>query len=311
MSGVGAVAILAGAAALLILSVSLMAIGKAFSLAGPGFESFGNMIRNVMGGIGEIITAVGDAIAKIISTTADSIKKMEKIDGGKLLNVAVGVAALGAALAAYGVGGLFAGIGSAIGEFFGGDPVEKFKRFGALGPGLQTTAKGILAVASAIDSWNIGQQVDELGRLTNAIYDLKTAADKVGAGGGIVGKISSAVSSVKNFGGKVIRKARKGISRAWSGVKSFFGFAGGGVVPATPGGQQVIVGEGGQNEAIVPLPDGRSIPVVMQGAGGGDNADVIAAINNLAAVMSKMNITMDGQKVGNIIAEGTPNPGMV
>ena len=311
MSGVGAVAILAGAAALLILSVSLMAIGKAFSLAGPGFESFGNMIRNVMGGIGEIITAVGDAIAKIISTTADSIKKMEKIDGGKLLNVAVGVAALGAALAAYGVGGLFAGIGSAIGEFFGGDPVEKFKRFGALGPGLQTTAKGILAVASAIDSWNIGQQVDELGRLTNAIYDLKTAADKAGSGGGIVGGIKSAVAGVKNFGGKVLRGGRKLASRAWSGFKGLFGFAGGGIIPATPGGQQVVVAEGGQNEAIVPLPNGSSIPVQFTGGGGGDNADVIAAINGLAAVMSKMNITMDGQKVGNIIAEGTPNPGMV
>jgi hypothetical protein len=29
-----------------------------------------------------------------------------------------------------------------------------------------------------------------------------------------------------------------------------------------------LVGEGKYNDAIVPLPDGRSIPVIMQGAGG-------------------------------------------
>jgi len=35
----------------------------------------------------------------------------------------------------------------------------------------------------------------------------------------------------------------------------------GGVIPATPGGVAVTAAEGGQNEAFVPLPDGKSIPV--------------------------------------------------
>lgn len=39
------------------------------------------------------------------------------------------------------------------------------------------------------------------------------------------------------------------------------GYATGGIVKATPGGIPATVGEGQYNEAIVPLPDGRSIPV--------------------------------------------------
>jgi hypothetical protein len=41
-----------------------------------------------------------------------------------------------------------------------------------------------------------------------------------------------------------------------------FGFANGGIVTGPTLG---LVGEGKYNEAIVPLPDGRSIPVQMQG----------------------------------------------
>lgn len=41
--------------------------------------------------------------------------------------------------------------------------------------------------------------------------------------------------------------------------------ANGGVIPAAPGGVSVVAGEAGMNEAFVPLPDGRSIPVQIAG----------------------------------------------
>jgi len=40
----------------------------------------------------------------------------------------------------------------------------------------------------------------------------------------------------------------------------------GGVIKATPGGVDLVAGEAGQNEAVVPLPDGRTIPVQSQGS---------------------------------------------
>ena len=44
------------------------------------------------------------------------------------------------------------------------------------------------------------------------------------------------------------------------------GYANGG--PIVSGPHMAVIGEGKHNEAVVPLPDGRSIPVSMKGGGG-------------------------------------------
>ena len=44
------------------------------------------------------------------------------------------------------------------------------------------------------------------------------------------------------------------------------GYANGG--PIVSGPHVALIGEGKHNEAVVPLPDGRSIPVTMNGGGG-------------------------------------------
>jgi len=44
-----------------------------------------------------------------------------------------------------------------------------------------------------------------------------------------------------------------------------FQAANGGIVPPLPGGANVLAGEAGQSEAVVPLPDGKTIPVQMVG----------------------------------------------
>ena len=50
----------------------------------------------------------------------------------------------------------------------------------------------------------------------------------------------------------------------------------GGVVKSTPGGVGVIAGEAGRNEAFVPLPDGKSIPVKQ-------DTTVVKDVQNLSA----------------------------
>jgi len=72
------------------------------------------------------------------------------------------------------------------------------------------------------------------------------------------------------------------LSTAFSAAKSFLGFAEGGIVqgglrPLASGGvvnkpTMAMIGEGGRNEAVVPLPDGKSIPVI--GGGGGDHFEI-------------------------------------
>lgn len=76
------------------------------------------------------------------------------------------------------------------------------------------------------------------------------------------------------------------------GLLSFHGFkplegdpphiymAEGGVIPATPGGVDVTAGEAGKNEAFVPLPDGKSIPVSIKGM---DSEKLVNTISSLSA----------------------------
>ena len=89
-----------------------------------------------------------------------------------------------------------------------------------------------------------------------------------------------------------------------------FGFADGGVIPMANGGIKpkgyrsggvvteptYLVGEGKYNEAVVPLPDGRSIPVMMKGSGGG-TANVT------------VNIAADGQASSNMTANNGQQAG--
>ena len=100
--------------------------------------------------------------------------------------------------------------------------------------------------------------------------------EKTGAGGGIVGSIKSAVTGVKNWAGKAVTKVKNVASDAWGTVKGWFGFAEGGVVNQPT---KAIIGEGQYPEAVVPLPDGRTIPVTIQGGGASDNSDLLPCIS--------------------------------
>ena len=164
-------------------------------------------------------------------------------------------------------------------------------------------------MGDALYNWDIAGEIDDIRRLTSAIADLRNEVEKTGAGGGIVGSIKSAVTGVKNWAGKAVTKVKNVASDAWGTVKGWFGFAEGGVVNKPT---KAIIGEGSYPDAVVPLPDGRTIPVtIMGGAGGGDNSDLLAELQSLRAAIAGMTLSMDGQKVGQILVENSGNPGML
>jgi len=92
-------------------------------------------------------------------------------------------------------------------------------------------------------------------------------------------------------------------------IKSLFGFANGGVMSANgplalhsyagggvaSGPQLALFGEGRMNEAFVPLPDGRSIPVKMSGQGA---SQIIVNINNSQANAVKASVTQSSGPLG-------------
>jgi len=93
---------------------------------------------------------------------------------------------------------------------------------------------------------------------SEALSELATSALTGGGagGGGALGSLAGQLAGAFFKAGGVV-KAKNRVTRA----------QGGGIVQARRGGQPIIAGEGGQNEAIVPLPDGRAIPVTMQKSG--------------------------------------------
>ena len=132
--------------------------------------------------------------------------------------------------------------------------------------------------------------------LLGAMGSAKTASDVGGAGGesgggdvdanamgGVVGGRTTPFTPFANGG--VVPGGLGDFSRTVSGAK-VTPFANGGiamgglgrVIPYATGGPIVgephvaLIGEGKSNEAIVPLPDGKSIPVQMSGGGGGSTS---------------------------------------
>ena len=79
----------------------------------------------------------------------------------------------------------------------------------------------------------------------------------------VLGAAGSAVGQVL---GEVAAKALVGSARGNVLVGGFQAFQAGGIVGRPTLG---LIGEGGQNEAVVPLPDGRRIPVDLGGSGAG------------------------------------------
>ena len=100
-----------------------------------------------------------------------------------------------------------------------------------------------------------------------------------------------------------------------SAVKAIAGFADGGIMTSSGpaplkkyarGGianspQLAMFGEGSQPEAYVPLPDGRRIPVAMQGGGGGGDTTVNVSVD--AKGTSVQGNSSQGEQLGRVIAQ--------
>jgi len=194
LAGLGVVAAAAGSFAPL-LGLGALAIG-AIGLALHAFpidllKAFGDVlntvVNTVMVGMPPIITAVGDALAKLVEVGAKGfdtvmqsvgtlLERINKLDGGNLLESAAGIGAVGAALAALGAGSVVGGIGNFFGSLFGGgDPFDRLMKvadasgkFDVLSGRLSTLA-GVMGetakVIKSLDPQNLEKIVTEFTRL--------------------------------------------------------------------------------------------------------------------------------------------------
>jgi len=122
-----------------------------------------------MVGLMEVGKNMTPQAAQGIATLASSILQFANPMMIMLIPAAAGIGALGLALAAFGAGQAAGGVLGAIGNFFGGDPVEKFKKFAEIGAPLKMAAEAIdllvksLMKMSALDMNKAADNVEKLG----------------------------------------------------------------------------------------------------------------------------------------------------
>lgn len=128
------------------------------------------------------------------------------------------------------------------------------------------------------------------------IESFKNAMDTFSVGGGGGG---GGFSGLFDFGKSLFGFANGGVMTN-SGAMPLQSYANGGIANKP---QLALFGEGRMNEAYVPLPDGRTIPVTMQGnAGGGDTSVVV----NVSVEKGNADVSANGGKkadeLGRLIA---------
>lgn len=98
-----------------------------------------------------------------------------------------------------------------------------------------------------------------------------------------------------------------------SSVNSLLGLADGGIIPATPGGIPAIIGEGGEDEVVMPL---SKLPGLLEGEGSNmngsntNNTQIVGLLKELiSAVKEGGDVFIDGNKVGKSLALATSKMG--
>ena len=127
---------------------------------------------------------------------------------------------------------------------------------------------------SEIPKWqeSLGKVTQGIGIAAGAIMGIAAGIGQIKEGGtsNVLGGIGSILLSLGGAIGGFASLFKAANGAVWKG--GFTAFANGGMVNGPTLG---LVGEGKYNEAIVPLPDGRSIPVQMKGTGSGSLRDAM------------------------------------
>lgn len=153
-----AVPVAIGAGVLALLGAALIPLAYALNIATPALEAFGG-----------VINSMGSAISGIIDSMFGGLSRLAELDGVKLLGVAGGLTAVGAAMVALGAG---QGIGAFLSMFASDDPFSVYIRLGDNAEKINTGADSLRNVAGAISELSKNDAEDILGDLGDGFEDL-------------------------------------------------------------------------------------------------------------------------------------------
>jgi hypothetical protein len=145
---------------------------------------------------------------------------------------------------------------------------------------------------------SLGTVVGAIGIAAGAIMGIAAGIGQIKKGGAsnILGGIGSIMVSIGGAMSGIMGMIPKGGKAAngavWTG--GFQAFANGGTVSGPTLG---LIGEGKYNEAIVPLPDGRSIPVQMRG---GSSRDLLNAPSPASAAPTMLSMSFQSTTINGV-----------
>ena len=193
--------------ALVGFSVAVGLLGTAMT-TGVGAVLFGAglIAISLLGGALTILGGGAMAAGAGLDSVLPALTNLSNIDGGNLFAVAGGIAAVSAALAAFGAGSMVAAIGNLVSNFLsiGQDsPLEQLKKISTYGPGIEKAASGLERMAAAIKKFG---DVDP-SKLKEAV----DAATKIGKSGATIQLVTT--QTVTQQGNAVYSKSADNAER--------------------------------------------------------------------------------------------------
>jgi hypothetical protein len=209
----GALASLVSGTGLIDLSNGLKALGEVngemLAKLAPSLDAISKPLA-VLGGSSVLALIGGNGLGQL----ATGLKAFEEIDPTKIANVGPALEGLHKALSLFTGGneGLFASIGSAIGNFVKGDSgvgklAESFKSFNSVdGANLNNVATGMATLRTGIGD-DLAKQADgvkvfadSIKNLSDKMKDLQTSLEKLNKTPGGAGAVSSTASAAPTAG---------------------------------------------------------------------------------------------------------------
>lgn len=138
-SGVGAVGLGLGIAAMLAMTGVLYLFGKALNVVGDAITKFEPIVSSILSGISGIVTSTFDGITKLMGTLADMDISNLIMIGPALMGIAAGLAAISA-------GSIIEGLTS----LFTTDPFEKLEKIALLANPMSIVANSIKVLSDSL-----------------------------------------------------------------------------------------------------------------------------------------------------------------
>lgn len=138
-SGVGAVGLGLGIAAMLAMTGVLYLFGKALNVVGDAITKFEPIVSSILSGISGIITSTFDGITKLMGTLADMDISNLIMIGPALMGIAAGLAAISA-------GSIIQGLTS----LFTTDPFEKLEKIALLANPMSLVANSVKLLSDSL-----------------------------------------------------------------------------------------------------------------------------------------------------------------